>query len=362
MKFIVYSQSESDAVEHLAANGSGVPAPERKAFRRVALIYNPASGQDSPRRNAVIEEALAVLRAAGAEVEALATYAPGSAGLLAAEAARKGCDTVLACGGDGTVHEVLQALVETDVALGVVPLGTANALAADLGLGMGPRAGLGSGLGSGVGGGLTPAKAVQMLLGAHPTRVSVGRVHYCDLKGQMASRYFTVTAGIGADALLMSRMDARLKRRLGYILYLLEGLRVMATHSFPLFAAEIAEQEKEATRTIHVSQLLAVRIHDFGGVLHHLAPGASLRNGTLRLVGFKTRSRWHYLRFVLAVLFRRQTFDRQIELCDAVSVECSKLEKPIFVEADGELLGTLPARLEIVPHALTLLIPKEARP
>lgn len=332
-------------------------------MRQVALIYNPESGQHSPRRKAVIEEALAVLRAAGVEAEALATDSPGSAGVLAAEAIRQGCDTIFACGGDGTVHEVLQSVVGTDVALGVVPLGTANALAADLGLGMGPRAGLGSGLGSGVGGGLTPAKAVQMLLDAKPTRVSVGRILYRQSEGGTGSRYFTVTAGIGADALLMSRMDARLKRKLGYILYLIEGLRVMLMHSFPLFAAQIAEDSADAPRTINVSQLLSVRIKDFGGVLHHLAPGASLRNGHLRLVGFKTRSRWHYFRFILAVLLRRQTFAREIELTDAVSVDCRELpgaKTRIFVEADGELLGELPARIEIVPHALTLLIPVQA--
>lgn len=335
-------------------------------MRKVALIYNPESGQHSPRRRAVIDEALAVLRAAGVEAEALATDARGSAGRLAAEAIARGCDAIIACGGDGTVHEVLQALVGTDVALGVVPLGTANALAADLGLGVGPRAGLGSGMGSGFGnGGMTPAKAVGMLLDAEPTRVSVGRISYRESAGGTGSRYFTVTAGIGADALLMARMDARLKRRLGYILYLIEGLRVMVLHSFPLFAAEIAEDQAGPPRTINVSQLLSVRIRDFGGVLHHLAPGASLRNGHLRLVGFKTRSRWHYFRFILAVLFGRQTFARQIKLTDAVSVECRELpgaKTRIFVEADGELLGELPSRIEIVQHALTLLIPQQAQP
>jgi diacylglycerol kinase family enzyme len=115
----------------------------------------------------------------------------------------------------------------------------------------------------------------------------------------------------------------------------------------------------------HVSQLLAVRIRDFGGMLHHLAPGASLRNDTLRLLAFKTRSRFHYLRFVTASLFRRQTFSRDIELADAILVECRALNgsaERVFVEADGELLGSLPVRIEMVPDALTLLIPSHAEP
>ena len=101
-------------------------------MRRVALIYNPASGQHAAGHAAAIAEALAVLRRAGIEAEALETDAPASAGTLALQAASRGCDTILACGGDGTVHEILQCLVGTPVALGVVPLGTANTLAANL--------------------------------------------------------------------------------------------------------------------------------------------------------------------------------------------------------------------------------------
>ena len=160
-------------------------------MRRVALIYNPASGQHSKGRRAAIAKALAVLREAGVEAEALETTAPGSAGPLAQEAARRGCDTIIACGGDGTVHEVLQSLVGTQVALGVVPLGTANALAANLGLQT------------------SPAKAVRRLLTAQPVRIPVGKIYYQDAAGATRSRYFTVAAGIGADALFISLLEPR---------------------------------------------------------------------------------------------------------------------------------------------------------
>ena len=80
-------------------------------MRRVALIYNPASGQHSSRRASSIENVKAVLAKAGVEADSLETHAPGSAKVLAAAAVRQGHDAVLACGGDGTVHEVLQGLV-----------------------------------------------------------------------------------------------------------------------------------------------------------------------------------------------------------------------------------------------------------
>lgn len=316
-------------------------------MRRVALIYNPASGQHSMGRRAAIDKALAVLRGAGVEAEALETSAPGSASVLTEEAISRGCDTILACGGDGTVHEVLQSLVGTSIALGVVPLGTANALAANLGLHS------------------SPAKTVRKLLTADPVRISVGQISYRAKKGATGSRYFTVAAGVGADALFLSKLDPSLKRRLGYLLYLLEGFRVLVTYSFPLFEASFVERSSAKPRVEQISQLLAVRIRDFGGVLHKFVPGATLHNNGLRLIAFKTRSRLTYFKFLTAVLFGQQKFTREIELLDAVSVECRPSNGSImrvFAEADGELLGRLPVRIEIVPDAVTLLIPPGARP
>jgi YegS/Rv2252/BmrU family lipid kinase len=315
-------------------------------MRRVALIYNPASGQHTNGRRAAIDKAIAVLSAAGIEAEALATIGPGSAGKQAEEAAVRGCDTIIACGGDGTVHEVLQSLVGTTVALGVVPLGTANALAANLGI---PS---------------SPVKAVRKLLTAEPERLAVGKITYRSKSGATRQHFFTVTAGVGADALFLSRLDPTLKRRLGYLLYLIEGFRVWATHSFPLFEAAFEESAGARPRTEEISQLLAVRIRNFGGVLNNLAPGATLHRDDLRLVAFKTRSRLSYFRFLLGVIAGRQKFSQEIELLDAISVECRPLNGSshrVYAEADGELLGGLPVRIEIVPDAVTLLIPPGAR-
>src|SRR5215469_6871233 len=149
------------------------------AINRVALVDNPASGLLSSRRNTTVQTALAALESAGVEVEHLTIDGPGSGAALAREAVGRGCDSVIVCGGDGTVHEVLQSLVGTNVALGVIPFGTANALAADLGLTK------------------SPAKAIQALLQAEPVRVPVGRISFQGSDGEERSRYFTVAAGVG---------------------------------------------------------------------------------------------------------------------------------------------------------------------
>jgi diacylglycerol kinase family enzyme len=299
-------------------------------MRRVALIYNPASGQHSGRRASYVQSALAVLREAGIEADALETHAPGSGKSLALAAVRQGYDAVLACGGDGTVHEVLQPLVGTNVALGVVPLGTANALAQNLGLGR------------------NPVKAVRALLNAEPMEVPIGRIFFQESNGAQGWRYFTVAAGVGADALLMSSMDPGLKRRFGYALYMLEAFKIWASHPFPLFDASFS-----------------INIRSFGGALGALAPGATLHKKDLSLVAFKTRSRLEYMRFLLATLAGRQNFSRTIELLDADAVECRPMngsKTSVFVEADGEVLGALPARIELAREKLTLLVPPGAQP
>jgi len=82
-------------------------------------------------------------------------------------------------------------------------------------------------------------------------------------------------------------------------------------------------------------------------------------------VAFKTRSRFEYFRFLMATIVGRQTFSRSIELLDADSVDCRPLngsKTKVFVEADGEVLGSLPARMELAREKLNILVPLGAQP
>ncbi len=317
------------------------------SLRRVALIYNPNSGQHAAWRARAVDEAIAVLRAAGVEAKAFETLEPGSGTDCAREAVLAGYDAVIACGGDGTVHEVIQSLVGTNVALGVIPLGTANALASDLGLIA------------------SPAKAAQKLLTASPVRIPAGRIHFRAPNGKESSRYFIVAAGVGADALLMSRLDSRLKRHFGYVLYVIEAFRIWATHSFPFFEVAPVPYGQSTEPVFPASQLLVVRVRSFGGILRRLAPGATLHSSSLHMIAFRTRRRLDYFKFLLAVIAGRHTFSREVELIETGEVVCSPhngYSETLLVEADGEVLGTLPTRIEVVPDALHLLIPAGAEP
>jgi YegS/Rv2252/BmrU family lipid kinase len=312
-------------------------------MQRAVLIYNPASGQQPARRAALIEQVAGVFRQAGIQIAIIATPGANTAGPLALEAIQQGCDTVIACGGDGTVHEVLQTMAGTTAALGVIPLGTANALAADLGL---PR---------------NPVRAARKLLDSTPERISIGRVTFVGRDGAPGWRYFVVAAGIGADGHFFANVSSRLKQQLGYVHYLIEALRLWAVHRFPMFHAAFTETSNPTPTTADVSQVLAVRITNFGGLVRRLVPKASIRKPTLHVIAFKTRSRLHYLRFMAAVWFGRHKYATPIELVDCTRVECSARDgvtDPVYVEADGEFLGTLPVTMEMVPNALTLLIPR----
>lgn len=324
-------------------------------MRKAALFYNPRSGRRIKHRISDVNVVLEVLRAAGVEIEASATTSSAGTTAQALRAIAAGCDTVLACGGDGTIHDVLQALAGTPIALGIIPLGTANTLAHDLRI---P---------------LAPASAARAALGAQPKRLAAGLVTFRDFSGNAASRYFTVAAGIGIDAHLFYKLNMLVKGRLGMLAYYLKATRLWLTHDLQTFKASLnnpAENGKDHIPTLseniewhEVSQLLAVRISEFGGVLRELAPGASLQNSHHRVVLFKTQNRLLYLGYILRGLLGRRWPVPGIELADAKTVSCighfeAGSNSRIFVEADGELLGTLPAEISIVPDAFTLLIPK----
>jgi diacylglycerol kinase (ATP) len=320
-------------------------------MRKAILLYNPLSGGRRASRESDIEAAAALLKDAGVEVTKLPTAPNGQAAQQAREAIAQGCDTVIACGGDGTVHDILQGMAGTYAGLGIIPLGTANALAHDLNLPF------------------DPVKAARVLLHAQPRRVALGQVAYRDFAGDLAMRYFIAAAGIGVDAHLFYKLNAGVKRNLGMLSYYAKATHLWLTHPLYRFAIDFLETGRTETQRAAVSELLAVRIANFGGVLQELAPGASLERNDLRLVIFRTTSRLAYLLYIFRGLLRERFHVPGIDLVHAEQVACDYLPAParknghppvnprIFVEVDGELVGTLPAKISAAPEAVSLLAP-----
>lgn len=318
-------------------------------MRKAALLYNPDSGGHRLRRQAELESVVKLLRSAGVDSELVLSQSRADAGEHTRQAIASGCDTIFACGGDGTIHNVIQALAKSPVALAILPMGTANALAHDLNLPSNVIA------------------AAQSALHATPRRIALGRVHFVDFEGKPGTRYFIVMAGIGVDAHLFYKLHAGSKQQLGMAAYYAKAWRLWLTHRLRYFSAEYAETGNAERRSAHVTELMAVNIRNFGGVLQELAPGASLDRDDLRLVVSRTGSRTAYLAYVTRGLLRQRWTIPGVDLVHSSKVSCQYLSplvsgaphQKIYVEADGELLGTLPVEMTAMPDALTLLAPSQ---
>src|SRR5438105_7110216 len=245
-------------------------------MRKAALIYNPASGRQHALRVKKVEAAAAALRDAGIEASLVPTRAAGSAGEQACEAIAAGHDAIFVCGGDGTVQDVLQGIAEkhADIPLGLVPLGTGNVLAYDLGI---PN---------------DPAEAIRMQLGFVPRKIAAGRVDYLSKKdGSGHHRYFTVMAGVGADAEMIYRVSAQSKSRFGQWAYNFEMFRLAFLHPYERMRVEYVESESGERKNVEAFALAAVRVTTFPGMMGRFAPGAELVRDDLRLVFTLTTNR-----------------------------------------------------------------------
>ncbi len=312
-------------------------------MKRALLLYNPESGPRRRRRVTHVEAAAAVFRSAAVEAEVERTRAAGSAAAQVREALERGCDAVIVCGGDGSINEVLPSLVGTRIALGVIPLGTGNGLAQDLGL---PR---------------DPAKAAQALVSARLKPVAIPQIEFTRPNGSRQTRYWLIAAGIGADAEMVYRLALRFKRSWGMAAYYAESTRQWLTHDFPLFTAEFRDSSGQ-TRREQVSQVLAVRISWFGGLLRQFVPGAALDRPDYQLVLFKTRRRIVFLRYMMGVWSGRPFKSAEVEIVPTTECRCfgprdRRRARRIYAEADGELLGTLPVAVTMSRETVNLLVP-----
>jgi diacylglycerol kinase (ATP) len=316
-------------------------------MRKAALVYNLDSGGKRRKRQAELEAVMALLRDAGVEVELMLPHSATDAQAQVRHAIQTGCDTIFACGGDGTIHNIVQVLANTSVALAVLPMGTANALAHDLGLPM------------------KVVAAARALLNARPRRVALGQVRYRDFPGSPAERFFVVAAGVGVDAHLFYKLNTGVKNRMGMAAYYAKAWHLWFSHIMVRFQVEYCEVGSSDLRRANVTELMAVRIRNFGGVLKEFAPGASLDRNDVRLILCRSASRFAYLHYVTRALLRRDWKVKGIDLAYSNRVSCyparseaaSAKQPKVYLEADGELVGTLPAEITIVPNALTLLAP-----
>ncbi len=275
--------------------------------------------------------AMRTLAQEGHHIKAFATLRRGDATRLARESVESGADLILIAGGDGTINEALNGMVHSHVPLAVLPAGTANVLANELDLETSM--------------GRTATRLARLV----PQRISVGL-----LRGADYSRYFLLMAGVGLDAEIVRRVNLKLKKRVGKLAYWVAG--------FGMIARRLEQFEaRPGEKIFPASFALASRVRHYGGGLQ-IARSASLLEDRFELVVFEGRHALRYLKYLGGVLTGRLERLRGVAVVQAQKVDFAATgDDRVHVQVDGEAAGRLPVTVEIVPDAVTLLMPSSQR-
>ncbi len=283
----------------------------------VAVIVNPAAGRGRGRKT--WEQLRPMAAASEHTIEVFDTRQAGDAIRLAAEAAAAGADRVIALGGDGTLYEAVNGLVGTRASFGVVPAGTGNDFCKPMRIPTDPEA------------------ALAVALGAHTIKVDVGRAW---------DRYFLNSAGIGFDAEVCRETNAIPKYFGGTIPYLVGVAKVLARFRPRPVTVDIDGHITQATIT-----LLAVGNGQYYGGGMRIAPHASLTDGLFDIITAGNLS----LPELLAAVPRIYS-GNHLRLPKVQETRGQRLtvtsDYPLAVHLDGEVAGTLPVTIEILPGAL----------
>ena len=261
--------------------------------------------------------------------DSIATTGPGHAGEIARQEVDRGAELILVAGGDGTTNEVVNGMAFSDVPLGVLPAGTANVLACELGIGK------------------SMERAAEALADTVLERVALGSITN---GSEDSKRYFLLMAGAGLDADIVYHLNGRLKQAFGKVAYWIGGFSRLGRR-FPEFTVEANGCEFRA------SFALLSRVRNYGGDLE-IAPTISLLDDEFEMVLFEGESSLGFLKYMLGVVMHQQQNMQGITILRTRQAEfASPGGRKIHLQVDGEYVGVAPARVEIVPNALTLLVP-----
>jgi YegS/Rv2252/BmrU family lipid kinase len=295
---------------------------------RTCVIFNPAARGNKARHFR------RQLDAIGSQCALKATTAPGDARRLAAEAVGEGFDLVVAAGGDGTVNETLNGLGDAadgfeHTRLGVLPLGTVNVFARELGI---P---------------LRIDRAWEILQQGHETRIDLPRVEFLE-EGVRRQRYFVQLAGAGWDARAIELVDWSHKKKIGPLAYVIAGLKALR-----------GRQPKITVRTVGQSitgEFVLVGNGRFYGGPVSAFPQADLRDGHLDICILPRLNWWTLLRCAPALLTNRKPPASIAQFIQADKFELSGEPQTAF-ELDGEWAGHLPAAFSVQREKLRVVVP-----
>lgn len=301
---------------------------------KAQLIYNPTAGPWDVRR--ALKRVRSYLRRRGWSVGLQLTKKAGDATTMARAAAQAGYDVVVVAGGDGTVNEAVNGLVGTRTALGVLPVGTGNMWAKQLGI-------------------PTYTLTNPLRLREAAAYLAEGSIHRVDV-GQANNRYFLCWAGIGLDAQVTTEMEPRKRRtkRLGVLPYVVAAVTV--ARDFQGVRTRVSlDGDIVRGRTLLI---LVSNIQQYIGMLN-VAREARMDDGLLDVFVFKGMGLQYAARHLLKIVSRRHLQDPKVVHRQARRIEVWT-EWAIPVQVDGDPIGATPITLKVVPRALSVLVPPSA--
>ncbi len=297
------------------------------------MIINPASagGATGKRWPALKQE----IDASGLSCEPKFTRDSGHAAELAKEAAQEGYEAIVAVGGDGTFHQVVNGLAQSQamgqVALGLIPSGTGNDIARNLGI---PR---------------NTRKACQRLRDPRLRRIDIGVVVH-GAGAEKRESFFLSAAGVGFDAAVVhsrERYLRGLRGRAPYVLCILLTLPGYRNREVGLTLDGAARWNKR------VNLIVVSNGRYFAGGMK-IAPAADLSDGWLDVVTVGNVGKFEFLRSLLRVYTGTHIGHPKVEVARAGEVEIHSQE-PLLLQADGVLLGQNPCRIRVLPSALSVI-------
>jgi len=281
------------------------------------LIYNPIAGAGDRRAM----KAAHTLGKLGARIELFPTTDSGSAIELARLAVSRGVPRIIVAGGDGTLNEVINGIAGTRTELAVIPTGTANVLAIEMGIPM------------------NVGKACALAIEGKSTAVDLG------LAGD---RYFALMAGIGFDAMVIKNINPVLKKTIRHAAFPLSGLVTFMQEDLPLLSVKTMDHETEG-------YFVVVANSKYYGGRFGPTPDASMTDGMFDICVLKEKGLAEMLNFWIGALRKSRIDDSAAEYFRAPAVEVScPAGSPVLVQTDGEIIGELPMNLMIVPRALNI--------
>ncbi len=292
------------------------------------LIYNPVAGKIFSRPQ-MIPMAAEAMRSRLGGIRLLPTTGPRTAGAIARAAVEAGASMICVAGGDGTINEVAAGMAGSKTPLAVLPAGTANVFAMEAGIGGNMR------------------RALERFDDLEARDVHLGRIK---AHGQ-EERLFLLMAGAGLDARIVRLVSPEFKRRWGKLSYWEAGFAQLGKR-LPEFDLTIDGKQ------VRSSFALISRVRNYGGDLE-IARHANLLSDDFAVVTFEGPSSGRYLKYFSGVLLNALdgmsgvmvTRARRLEIQPDPGVD-------IDLQVDGEHAGFAPARIDIAPQTLRLMLPK----